>query len=150
MRGQSTVEAAVLLPTVMVLLALLLQPACILYTRMVMCSAAASSARVLATLPTSSLGECEDYVLRRLAAVPEVAPFHVGGRDDWVVGVGCDGGTATVSIRGHVRLLPLFGVAMSALGAGDSAGTVIEVSVSERVRPKWLGGDYGSWISMWS
>ena len=147
--GQSSVEAAVLLPTVMLLMALLVQPACLLYTRMVVGSTAASCARLLATLPSGSLEQCEAYALRRLAAVPEVEMFHVGGREDWRVEASCEGGVAQVCVSGHVRTLPLLGVVASRMGRQDGQGTVIEVTVSERVRPGWLGGDYDTWVSMW-
>ena len=39
-RGQASVESALLLPTILLLLALLMQPACLLYTRCVMEGAA--------------------------------------------------------------------------------------------------------------
>ena len=47
--GQSTVEAAFLLPVFLLVLGLLLQPAIILYDRCVMQSAAAEACRLVAT-----------------------------------------------------------------------------------------------------
>lgn len=147
--GQSTIEAAVLLPTLLVLLALLVQPICILYTRTVMWEAAAETARAVAT--ARSLDTCESYALRRLGAVPEASPFHVGGRDDWQVSVSrsSDRRTAKVEIVGHLRPLPLFGTVVAAFHERDDVGVVLRASVSERVRPEWLEGSYGSWMGMW-
>lgn len=138
-----------MLPTLMLLFALLMQPVCVLFTRMIMRHAAAETARVAATSADDDV--CRSFALRRLDAVPEVSLFHVGGRDDWQVGVERtdDGRRAAVEISGHVRPLPLMGVVMSALGERDATGVVVRERVSEQVRPSWLGGDYESWVGMW-
>ena len=86
--GQATVEAAVLVPTVMVVLALLLQPAMLLYTRSVMSGAAAEGARLATTATYDEVASLVDsYVRRRLRAVPDVACFHDGGADAWDVSI---------------------------------------------------------------
>ena len=86
-----------LLPSVMLLLALLLQPACLLYTRMVMRSAASECARTLATAASGDEEACKRFVLRRLKAVPEVSVFHVGGESDWDVSLSYAEGGQTVT-----------------------------------------------------
>ena len=146
--GQSSVEAAALLPTLVLLLGLLLQPACLLYTRAVMHGAAAEAARVMVTLDGGE-EDCREFVLRRLEAVPEVPLFHVGGRTDWQVSLEQSGTKVSVAITGHVRPLPLLGVTARALGRSDATGVVVEVSVSEEMRPAWFGGSYESWVQMW-
>ena len=152
--GQASVEAAVLLPVVTMLLVLLLQPACALYTRSVMQGAAAEGLRVLATRDASGAGTdeaCRAYVLRRLRAVPEVAAFHTGGPDAWEVTVEGDAasGEARVEVAGRFRPLPLVGGLACALGEPAGDEVVLRVSVGERTRPTWLEGDYGSWVEMW-
>jgi len=149
--GQSTVEGAILLPTVMLLLGLLLQPACLLYTRMVMRSAAAECARVLATAASGDEAACKAFVLRRLAAVPEASPFHVGGRDDWDISLDYSEGSSSVSVSivGHLRPLPLLGMSARAFGRSKGDLVELEVKVAEQVRPEWLGGSYDSWLKMW-
>ena len=147
--GQSTVEAALLLPSLMLVTALLAQPVCLSYTRAIMRAAAAECARAAATAYGGDLDACRSYALRRLEAVPEVSPFHVGGRSDWNVSVSKASSTVDVTISGHARPLPLMGVLVSAFGAHDARGVVLEVSLHETVRPSWLGGDYGGWQSMW-
>ena len=142
-------EAALLLPTVMLLLALLMQPVCMAYTRGVMEAAACGAARVLATAQGDD-DLARGYALRRLKAVPEVSLFHVGGEADWDISVASSSSVATVEIRGHVRPLPLLGVVAGAFGESDAAGVVLRARVEERVRPEWLGGDYASWTGMWS
>ena len=135
----------------MLLVALLTQPACLLYTRMVMRSAASECARALTTAGSGDEDLCRDFALRRLAAVPEASPFHVGGRDDWQVSLDYteDGTTVTVGIAGHLRPLPLLGVAARSLGRPEGDLVLVEVGVTERVRPAWLGGSYESWLRMW-
>lgn len=147
--GQASVEAAVTLPSVMLTLALLLQPVCLSYTRAVMRSAAAESARAAATAYGGDTGSCEDFALRRLKAVPNVPLFHVGGASDWDVSIERSERHVNVSIRGHARPLPLLGLLASTVLERDAQGLVLDVELSEDTRPSWLGGDYGSWQSIW-
>lgn len=149
MRGQTTVEAAVLLPTLMLLLALLVQPVCLCYTRMVMCHVAAETLRVLGTARDE--GTAARFALRRLRAVPEASLFHVGGERDWDVAVTHeDGGRAVdATISGHARPLPFFGLLALAFSERDAYGIVLRVQVRADVRPSWVGGDYGDWQQMW-
>ena len=147
--GQSSVEAALLLPTVMVVLALLLEPVCLLYTRTVMQHAACLSARAALTTSLEE-GAVREMALRRLAAVPEAPPFHVGGRDDWAVTVnGLGSSRVSVSITGHAKPLPLVGAAIALAGGSDGAGVVLRVDVEEGLRPEWLEGGYDDWVGIW-
>ena len=145
-----SVEAAVLLPTVLVLIALLVQPACVLYTRSVMASTAAELTRLAAT----SRGSDEDlraYALRRLSAVPDVSVFHEGGPGAWEVsatGPG-DEGEVTASVTGRVRPLPLLGFIVAALGTSSGGVVELRVEVTREVRASWIGGDYAEWIEVW-
>ena len=148
-RGQATIEAAVLLPSVMLLFAILLEPACLSYTRTIMRATACETARVAATDYDGDLDDCKGFALRRLAAVPEVPLFHVGGKADWQVDIERGEHEVKVAIRGHARPLPLMGVVASALGESDGEGVVPRVEVSEKVRPDWLGGSYESWQQIW-
>lgn len=129
------------------LLALLLQPVCLAYTRMVMSHAAAEAARVVCTTP--NLRTASALALRRLEAVPEVSLFHVGGERDWQVEVRREDGVAYVSIRGHAAPLPLFGAVATLVCKRDVRGLVLEAEVTEHVRPSWLEGDYESWMREW-
>lgn len=148
--GQASVEAAALIPVLMFVLGLLLQPACLLYTRSVMRAAAGECARILATARDEhDEADCRDFALRRLAAVPEVSVFHVGGPADWELEFAREGRQVTVTITGHLRPLPLLGMTIAQLGRREGAGTRIEVSVTEQVRADWVEGSYGSWTSMW-
>lgn len=152
--GQATVEAAACLPVAMLLLAVLLQPAFLLYTRSVMQQAASEGARVLATRTGANGTDdeaCRAFVLRRLAAVPEVAAFHVGGEDGWEVTLEGDAGSseASVGVTGRLRPLPLVGILARMLGEADGDEVVLRVSVTEKTRPGWLKGGYDDWVSMW-
>lgn len=133
----------------MLVLALLLEPACLLYARAVMLSAASETARAVLTDYDGELGDCREFALRRLAAVPEVPLLHVGGRSDWEVSTSLDGGKASVRIMGHARPLPLMGAMGALAGMCDGEGVVLSVSVEEDLRPDWLGGTYEEWQEMW-
>ena len=138
-----------MLPVLMVLFALLMQPVCVFYTRMLMRHAASETARVLAT--SGDEGVCRSFALRRLRAVPEASVFHVGGSDDWEVNLSRSGDAQTceVTIAGHLRPMPLLGVVAGAMGTRDAQGLRVEVRVCERLRPQWLGGEYESWMQAW-
>lgn len=150
--GQATVEAAITLPSVMVVLLLMLEPACLVYTHMVMEGAASEAARAVSTSTGIEDGDeaVRAFVLRRLDAVPEISVFHVGGEQDWQVDFqGAGTSQVTVRITGHARPLPLVGAVASAIGGIDEQGVVLRVQVDETVRPSWLEGSYASWVSIW-
>lgn len=140
------------MPVVGVVLALLLEPCCVLYTRQVMCAAASEGLRVAATAPDDALQDVVgSYVRRRLRAVPELSVFHVGGADDWEVSVSrSSGGEVRVGVVGHVRPLPLVGAAMGALGESDERGLVLRVEQEQDLRQEWVSGGYSSWVGVWS
>ena len=149
-KGQSTVEAAVLLPVAMVVLALLLQPAMLLYTRAVMSGVAAEGARLATTATQDEMGSLVDgYVRRRLKAVPDIACFHAGGADAWEVEVESDGARVRVSVRGHARPLPLVGVTAGLVGQMDGGDVLLSAEVERGMRSEWVGGDYDDWIASW-
>lgn len=148
--GQATVEAALLVPVVLVLVALLVQPACALYTRSVMASTAGELARLLAT-SRGSEEDVRDYAERRLAAVPDVSVFHEGGPGAWEVsweGPGEDG-RVHVAVEGRVRPLPLLGAIVAALGPGADGCVTLRAETTADVRPDWIGGSYEEWITIW-
>ncbi len=143
-------EAAAFVPVFMLLLALLLQPVFLLYTRSVMQQAASEGLRVLSTREDGGAATddaCEEYVKRRLAAVPNVAAFHTG---EWEVEVSGDAsGEASVKVTGRLRPLPLIGVLAQGLGEAEGDLVVLKVEASGGARPSWLEGGYGDWVSIW-
>lgn len=152
--GQSTVEAAFALPVLMVLMLLLLQPSIILYDRIVMEGAAAEGCRLLATAPDPGQTE-EDYIRRRLSAVPQVDVFHVHARGcTWKIELDGDERSQEVGVRiaTEVQPLPLVSVAMGLLGMVDEAGN-LKVEVERRMQAKdaWVaespdGADPAGWV----
>ncbi len=68
-----------MLPTFLTLILLALQPVCLLYTRAVMESAAAETARLMTTT-TAEDDDLKEFTRRRLAAVPNVSIFMPAGR----------------------------------------------------------------------
>lgn len=148
--GQATVEAALLVPVVLTLVVLLVQPACALYTRSVMAGTAAEVARLVATARGSD-EDVRDYALRRLAAVPDVPVFHEGGPEAWEVATEGpdDAGRVTVSVEGRVRPLPLLGALVAALGPSGDGCVVLRAETSLDVRSDWVRGSYEEWIGIW-
>lgn len=151
--AQATVEAAFLLPVFLLLLLLALQPVCLLYTRAVMESAAAETARLMVTAPSDGEDAYRAFALRRLAAVPDVSIFHAGGPQAWDVSctrASDTGGKVSVTIEGHVRPLPVLGAFARGFGEVNAHGDVrMRVEASYEGRPSWLEGDYASWIDSW-
>jgi Flp pilus assembly protein TadG len=154
-RGQSTVEAALLVPALLLCLGLLVQPLCLLYTRAVMQAAAAECCRLVATRPvlyTAGDGDYEAFALRRLAAVPNVGVFHRGGGDGWDVTITASPSSHTVRTRIQTTVDPLpFWDGMAALlNMDDGEGHIrLVVDVTETVRSSWVDGDYRDWSELW-
>lgn len=159
--GQGTVEAAIVIPVMFMLLLLLLQPGIVLYDRLVMGNAAAEACRLLAT-STDSFGDmsrsCEAFVRHRLAAVPSHSCFHVHANGcSWKIElIGNESSPeVTVRIGNELRPLPLFDASAKLLGLTNAAGNLeIEESVTLPTQPSWaasskLGLNPGSWIGGW-
>lgn len=152
-RAQATVEAAALLPSFLIVLLLALQPVCLLYTRAVMESAAAETARLMATGSAEGEDAYRAFALRRLAAVPDVAIFHTGGPLAWEIELepAADAGdTARVEISGAVSPLPVLGAFTGAVGPLNGRGDVeLQVTAAYAAEPSWLEGSYETWIASW-
>ena len=143
-----------LLPVLMLLLAMLVQPACLLYTRCVMQAAASQGCRVLATSGSGLLDyrDARDLMRRRLEAVPAAPVFHEGGRTGWTVTMtgSATSGEVAVEIKTTARPLPFMGALAALVGDGRADGSVaLRVSVARVARPEWLEGGYGDWAFSW-
>lgn len=154
-RGQATVEAALALPLLLLLALLLLQPGILLYDRMVMADAAAQGARFQSTLPAGDPA-VEDFVRRRLGAVPPQDLFHCHeGGCTWDIEAtgGESSPEASVRIANQVRPLPLIDYGAGLLGLTNGAGNFeVEVSVTVPTQPAWaqgssLGLDPSAWVA---
>lgn len=140
-RAQATVETAFALPVLLVLVLLLLQPGIVLYDRVVMHGAAAEGCRLLAT--SSADGQAnDDYIRRRLGAVPELDLFHVHSSGcSWDIQFEGNEASEMVTVRLSTELkpLPLIDCALQALGiANESGNLVVEVESSQRTQPDWV------------
>lgn len=70
--GQSTVEGAFLIPVILLMMMLLIQPGILLYNRVVMQSAASEGCRLISMRPSGDSPDAyEGYVIRRLGSVPQ-------------------------------------------------------------------------------
>lgn len=148
--GQSTIEAAVLLPVLFAVFALLLQPAILLYNHCVMNAAASEACRLIATNSTSE-ASTRAYVERRLGAIPKLAVFHEGETWDITWNSGSD--SISIDITNHAEPLPLFGITAGLSGNLDSSGKIEQHVVATcSVLPSWVteqGYSPSSWIGEW-
>ncbi len=161
LRGQSTVEAVCMIPVLFALLLLLIQPAILLYDRMVMQAAATETCRLLATAaPAGGIdeGRCEEYARHRLGSIPSVDVFHVhDGGCTWKVELQGNESSAAVSVRisTEVEPLPLVGMAAGLLGASNGRGNFeVQVEASQAAQPEWAQAAEGGlnppgWIGVW-
>jgi hypothetical protein len=157
--GQATVEAAILIPVLLLMLLILTQPAILLYNRIVMENAAAQSCRLLSTrsdVGAYSADKYRGYVQRRLAAIPPVDIFHVHqGANSWdIVMEGNESsGEVTVRITNKVRPLPLLGWAEGLLGLLDGQGYLTQtVEATMPTQPAWVwqnGTGPTDWTTRW-
>lgn len=156
--GQATVEGAFLIPIILLLLLLLVQPGIVLYDRMVMQGAAAEGCRLLATRSDEIEGSneaYEEYIRRRLASIPQQENFHMHQKGcSWVIELEGNENTdrVTVRIENEIKPLPLFDFGAEALGLTNERGAFVQqVEVSQRVRNGWVaasedGIDPRAWI----
>ena len=149
--AQSSIEAALLLPSLMFAMAFLLQPMCVLYTRSLMYHAAAETVRVAATATEDTdTSLLEAFAKRRLEAVPNLSIFHEGGASGWEIEIE-DSSSAqpTVRITTRVQPLPLLGIFVQAFGTYESGSIVLTAEVTNQILPDWLQGSYSDWIEVW-
>ena len=141
-RGQSTVEASFALPILMVLVLLLLQPGIVLYDRIVMSAAAAEGCRLLATSGAESYEVSDDFIRRRLGAIPELDQFHVHSRGcSWEIELMGDESSDVVTVRltTEAKPLPLIDSAMGLFGMTNGMGNMlITVESTQQVQPDWI------------
>lgn len=151
--GQSSVEAAYVIPVLLVLFLILMQPSILLYNHVVMRNAAAEGCRVLATIQESEKGACEAFVLRRLGSIPDQENFHVHkAACSWEVELVGSETSAEVSVKieQEVKLLPLLDGAARAFGAADENSCIRQsVEVKMPSKSSWVsseGANPSDWV----
>ena len=140
-KGQGTVEAAIVIPMLFTLVLLLLQPAIVFYDQIVMKSAASEACRLVSEMGSGSTSNVEDYIRRRLSAIPQVDTFHVhsSGCSYDISIEGANEAMASVTIKNKVKLLPLIDVAYRAFGRSSGDGTLELVATSTQIsQPEWV------------
>lgn len=160
-RGQATLEAAFLIPVILVCLLLVIQPGILLYDRMVMESAAAEGCRMLATRTTSQQADdvqYENFIRHRLGSIPEHESFHLHDSVcSWDIKLNGSETTSTVSvtITNKLHLLPLFDFGAQVAGLLDESGAFpLSVTVEMPTQPDWvtnqiLGMNQRGWVDQW-
>ena len=140
--GQATVEAALTIPVLMILALMLLQPGIVLYDRIVMNAAAAEGCRLLATTSSSNADTNDDYIRRRLSAIPQLDIFHVHGSEcSYDIDLSGDESSdeVAVSITNRIKPLPLLDLGMRITRLTDESGSIpITVCSSMKTQPSWV------------
>ncbi len=156
-RGQATVEGAFLIPVILLMLMMLVQPGILLYDRMVMNAAASEGCRLIATCPAGEAPDVyEGYVRRRLGSIPQQDNFHVHGSGcTWDISL--EGGEETdrvsVTIGNQVKPLPFFDFGARALGVVNDKGNFeMTVRFSIPAKSSWVvendqGLDPEAWVA---
>ena len=140
-KGQGTVEAAIVIPILFTCVLLLLQPAIVFYDQIVMKSAASEACRLVSELGSGSTSNVEDYIRRRLSAIPQVDAFHVHSQAcSYDISIeGANEAMATVTIKNKIKLLPLIDVAYHAFGRTGADGTIEIMATSTQIsQPEWV------------
>lgn len=158
-QGQASVEAAFMLPVLLVLLLILLQPGIILYDRIVMNDACMQTARFLSTSNSASAqASVEQFAKNRLGAIPEQKCFHVHSPTcSYEIATQGNEASSTVevSITNYIEPLPLFNTAANFLGMLDDEGRFkIVVTQTASVQPSWVqnsesGTNPEKWAGAW-
>jgi hypothetical protein len=159
--GQGTVEAVFVIPILLLLFLMLLQPGICLYNLMVMQNAAAEGCRLLATRTEQgnySADKYEGYIKRRLAAIPPVGIFHVSDDDTaWQLELSGNENSPSTSVRivNQLKPLPLIGWGAELSGMTNERGYIEQsVEVTMPTQPDWVWknskGSPGEWVGQWN
>ncbi len=141
-RGQSSIEAAFILPILLLCLGLSVQPVIYMYTKTIMQEAADEGIRY--AMSEQNAGRTERYIRRRLEALPSSSIFHVQD-EDWDIDIIRADKSVRVLIRGHIRTIPVLGVSAYMFLEHDDQGLIVEVASENITAPSWREGDYESW-----
>lgn len=139
--GQATVEAAFMIPVLLTVVLLLIQPAIVCYDLIVMKSACAEACRLASEPGSNDSAYIQDFVKRKLSAVPQAEIFHMhDGGCSWEVSIdGLGSKTATVTVKNKLKVLPLIDVGLHAFGAlGDKGELEIQASSTQTSQPGWV------------
>ena len=150
-----------MIPVLLLVLLLLIQPGILLYTYLVMQGAAAETCRIVATesLLEQNAEAVENFAKRKLSAVPQQDNFHVHDPlCTW--NVYYEGNEATngvlVQITNEIKPLPFFDFGLAALGLLNENGNfVLKVTHETTTKADWvqnnpIGSDPTQWIERWN
>lgn len=141
--AQATVEAAIMIPAIFLLLLLLIQPGIYLYDLCVMNEAASETCRVLSTSSEAEKAKiCESFARRRLSAIPQQDNFHMhssGCSYDISYEGSQDSNEVSVTIKNQLKPLPLVGFITNFVGLlNENKCLEIEARASQVSRPTWV------------
>lgn len=157
--GQATVEAALIIPIIFILMLLLIQPGIILYDLCIMNSAASETCRVLSTSDDENISKiCEPFIRRRLSGIPQQDNFHVhsdGCSYEFEFNGNQNSELVSVQIKNEVKPLPLIGFLSNIFGILNANNCFEIIATSEqKLKPSWtINSPYGNnpekWVGGW-
>lgn len=130
--GQSIPEVPVVVVTLMAFVLMIMQPAVLLYDRMVLNNAAAETARVLVTGVAAGdagrhEGAVKGFAIRRLAAIPDAEFFKVGEPEITFPESSPGGQWVSVRITVKAKPMPVIGTVGRLAGlTGDDGNYQVE------------------------
>ncbi len=142
-RGQSSIEAAFILPIFILCIGLSIQPIIYMYTKTIMQEAADEGIRF--AMSESNSYRTDRFIRRRLEALPNSSLFHIGDENEWDIDVIRGAGSVRVVIKGHLKAIPVLGSSACAFLNRDDQGLIIEVESEQITEPSWREGDYETW-----
>ncbi len=143
--GQASVEAAFILPIILLCIGLSIQPLLYMYTKSICLEACEEGVRYATS--ENNNAHVERFVRRRLRAVPPSELFHSEGEDDWDVEVVRSRSSVTVSVQGKMKPIPLLGLPSAIILPHEGKNLIIKVEAQGVVSPSWREGVYDEWVA---
>lgn len=157
--GQATVEAAIMIPVIFLIILILIQPCLVLFDLIIMNSAAIETCRVLSTAASVDKNSlCEQYARRRLSAIPQQENFHYhkDGCSYQFEFVGDQNSSfVSVEITNEIKPLPLINIFVDAFGMLNANKCLAIKSKQElSLKPSWVfknpdNENVDKWIGKW-
>lgn len=158
-KGQATVEAAIMIPIIFLILLLLIEPSILLYDFCIMNSSASETCRILSTCnELDKVNVCETYAKKRLSAIPQQDNFHLhsSGCSYEITLIGNENSEeCEVKIKNEIVPLPLIGFLSDIVGIlNNNKNFELIASANYKSRPSWVKNNLKdltteNWVGKW-
>ncbi len=142
--GQASIEAAFILPVVLLIIGLTIQPMLYLYTKAMMQEACLEGVRYATTQDKDEL--LVRYVRRRLESIPPMEIFHSGGQGEWDIEVVRSERSIYIAVGSIMKPIPVLGNPSLLVLPSKEGGLYVEANATCDLSPSWREGDYEEWV----